>query len=665
MSLKNINIKNLVRFFLALNKKERAIFSLLIFFVLISNFFFIKTAYLKYTTEIPTNGGIIKEAVVGQPHLINPIYSSVNDIDEDLVKISFNALLKFDKNNKIVPDLAESFEIKENGKVYEIKLKDNLFWHDNEPITVDDVIYTIKTIQDPSYKSPLRVRWLGVEAEKESENTIGFFLEKAYPPFLETIASTKIIPKHIWQNIPAENFPLVEYNLQKVIGSGPYKIDGVFFDNQHSITIIKLSRNQFYFDKKPYIPKIEFSFYPNELTLLNSVKSQKNINFSLTEPENFLKVKNSAELIQIPRHFALFINQNEAQDEKTQSSEFLRNKDVVRAIDLAINKKVLIEEVLNNKAKIVYSPILPDFYDINYEKTPENYNPELAVKLLEEQGFEKNEQGFFVKIIKHTTSSISSDLKKESKGSEVEFLQECLAKDKEVYPDGEITGYFGVKTKTAVIKFQEKYKSEVLEPYGLKNGTGTVGPSTRKKINELCAQSLEEIIPFEISITTIDQKILIGTAEKIKSDLEKIGIKVNILSYDFSTLKEKAIKPRNFQVILFGELLGKYPDLFPFWHSSEKNDPGLNLSGFENKKVDNILKELKQVSEEEKRNELLISFAEIIDTEKPAIFLFNPYYVYYLSSEIKNFEEEKMLLPSERFRNITEWFIKTKRTFKK
>jgi len=220
-------------------------------------------------------------------------------------------------------------------------------------------------------------------------------------------------------------------------------------------------------------------------------------------------------------------------------------------------------------------------------------------------------------------------------------------------------------TKAAVIKFQEKYKSEVLDPYRLKKGTGTVGPSTRKKMNELCAQSSEEIIPFEITITTIDQKILIDTAERIKSDLEQIGIKINILSYDFSTLKEKAIKPRNYQIILFGELLGKYPDLFPFWHSSEKNDPGLNLSSFENKKVDNILKELKQASDKEKRDELLISFAEIIDKEKPAIFLFNPYYVYYLSPEIKNFKEEKMLLPSERFKNITGWFIKTRRTFKK
>jgi len=426
LSLENINIKNLIRFFWALNKKEQAIFALLIIFVLFSNFLFIKTAYLKYTTEVPANGGIIREAVVGQPHLINPIYSSVNDIDEDLVRISFNGLLKFDKNNEIISSLAESFEIKEKGRVYELKLKENLFWNDGKPLTIDDIIYTIKTIQDPSYKSPLRVRWLGVEVEKESEKTIGFFLEKAYPPFLETIATTKIIPKHIWQNIPAENFPLVEYNLQKVIGSGPYKVDEVLFDNQHSITKIKLSINQFYFDKKPYIPEIEFNFYPDELALLNSIKSQKNINFSLVEPENFLKVKNIAKLMQIPRHFSLFINQNDAQDEKTRSSEFLRNKNIVRALDLAISKEALIEEVLNNKAKIVYSPILPDFYNIDYEKTLENYNPELAVEILEKEGFEKNEYGFLVKIIKHQTTSISSDLKKGSKGSEVEFLKSVL-----------------------------------------------------------------------------------------------------------------------------------------------------------------------------------------------------------------------------------------------
>jgi ABC-type transport system substrate-binding protein len=650
---------------LVLNKKERSAFLVLLLFVLVSNFFFIRAIYLKYTIEVPAKGGVIQEAMIGQPHLVNPIYSSANDIDDDLTKILFNGLLKFDKNNEVIPDLAKSFEIKEQGRIYEIKLKDKIFWHDNNSLTIDDIIYTIKTIQDPSYKSPLRVRWLGVSVEKQDEDTIGFFLEKAYPPFLETLATTKIMPKHIWQNIPAENFPLVEYNLQKIIGSGPYKVEQIIFGKEHNIEKMALVENKLYFDKKPYIPRIVLNFYPDENTLLSKVKNQDSISFVLNSAENFSNLSREAKLLQMPRYFALFINQNKSWDEKIKSNQFLRNKNIVQAINLAIDKENLIKEALNKKALTVYSPILPDFYGINYENPSKKYDPDLAAELIKKEGFQKNNDGFWVKVVKNPKTSLTSNLSKGSKGEQVSFLQECLARDKSVYPEGEVSGYFGSNTEKAVINFQEKYKSEILEPAGLEKGTGTVRADTRDKINELCSKNPEETIILEITITTIDQDILIKSAEKIKNDLEKFGVKTNILSYDFSSLKENVIKPRDFQAILFGEILGKYPDLFPFWHSSEKNDPGLNLSGFENKKADGILKEIKQVLDDEKRNKLLIDFAKIIEDEKPAIFLFNPYYIYYLSPQIKNFGEEKILLPSERFKNITERFIKTKRELKK
>ena len=90
---------------------------------------------------------MLKDAV-GQPSFINPIYSGISDIDQDLVELIFSGLLKYDENAKIVPDLAESYEIKDNGKIYEVYLKKNLFWSDGKPLTADDVIFTIKTIQN-------------------------------------------------------------------------------------------------------------------------------------------------------------------------------------------------------------------------------------------------------------------------------------------------------------------------------------------------------------------------------------------------------------------------------------------------------------------------------------------------------------------------------------
>ncbi len=80
---------------------------------------------------------------------------------------------------------------------------------------------------------------------------------------------------------------------------------------------------------------------------------------------------------------------------------------------------------------------------------------------------------------------ITKDLRYGDKGDEVNVLQTWLAKDKEIYPQGLVTGFFGPLTQKAVIKFQEKYATEILEPQGLTRGTGIVDALTRKKLNEL------------------------------------------------------------------------------------------------------------------------------------------------------------------------------------
>jgi peptidoglycan hydrolase-like protein with peptidoglycan-binding domain len=77
-------------------------------------------------------------------------------------------------------------------------------------------------------------------------------------------------------------------------------------------------------------------------------------------------------------------------------------------------------------------------------------------------------------------------LKTGQTSDEVKAMQQCLAKDKDVYPQGIASGYFGSLTKQALIKFQEKYGTEILAPYGLTKGTGIVGSATRQKLNEIC-----------------------------------------------------------------------------------------------------------------------------------------------------------------------------------
>ena len=161
--------------------------------------------YDKNTEINPGIGGKYTEGVVGSPRFINPLYAQVSDVDRSLVEIIFSGLMQYDNQGKITPDLAEGVEIKDDGKIYEVYLKKGLSWHDGQPISIDDVIFTVKTIQNSDYKSPLRGNYMGVEVEKINEEGVRFKLKTPYAGFIERL-TFKILPKHIWENISPQTF---------------------------------------------------------------------------------------------------------------------------------------------------------------------------------------------------------------------------------------------------------------------------------------------------------------------------------------------------------------------------------------------------------------------------------------------------------------------------
>jgi peptide/nickel transport system substrate-binding protein len=115
---------------------------------------------------------------------------------------------------------------------------------------------------------------------------------------------------------------------------------------------------------------------------------------------------------------------------------------------------------------------------------------------------------------------------------------------------------------------------------------------------------------------------------------------------------------------LYGETLGIEPDLYPFWYSSQKIDPGLNLSSYENKDVDKLLKNARQTLDETQKEKDLEKIQDIIISDAPALFLYNPDYVYWVSQKVQGIDTIKIADPAKRFINITNWFIDTKRVWK-
>jgi peptide/nickel transport system substrate-binding protein len=157
---------------------------------------------------------------------------------------------------------------------------------------------------------------------------------------------------------------------------------------------------------------------------------------------------------------------------------------------------------------------------------------------------------------------------------------------------------------------------------------------------------------------------LIEVATIIKERLAAVGIEVVIEALPISSLQQ-SIKERDYQMLLFGEILSIDPDPLTLWHSSQKRDPGLNLALYENKSADKLLDDARQALNPADRARKYADFQNLVIEDVPAAFLYSPLYIYGLSRHIQGFETHIVSMPSDRFSNISKWYINTKRVFKK
>lgn len=531
--------------------------------IIFSCIFLVHAYYLNGTTEQPTRGGDYREGMVGFPQYLNPVLAASNDTDRDLSRIIYSSLFKQNKNNELVGDLVDRYEIGDFGKIIDIWLKDNVLWHDGEKLTAEDVIFTIKTIQDPAFKSPLRPNLSGVTVEQMEDGYIRFTLKSYYAPFLQNL-TFGILPKHLWQNISASQFPLHELNL-KPVGSGPFYFDSLKKNKDGEIKSIALNAFKKYFDGTPYLKELIFYFYPSLPDLVTDLNQGiiEGLNFVPLSLLDTIEQKQSLEVYKtsLPRYFAVFLNQNQ--------STALANKNVRLALNYATDKQEIVDRALRGYGQIINGPILPGILGYQEEESFYPFNPEESRRILAEDGWVEEE---------------------------------------------------GV----------------------LKKG--------------------EEILA--IGLVTLDWPELKETAELLKSQWEAVGIKVDLSFEDIATLQQTVIRPRQYQALLFGEVMAKEPDPFPFWHSSQKTDPGLNIALYDNSEVDKLLSVARQELDEQKRAQQYQSFEKLILKDAPAVFLYTQDYLFAVKRQLHSVSLDFANTPAERFNFVDDWYIKTERVWK-
>ena len=343
--------------------------------------------YYRNTIAAPDYGGSYTEALLGEPQFINPLLTQSSDTDRDLTELIYAGLMKYDGRGNLIPDLAEGYEISSDGLEYLFTLRSNLRWHDNLPLTTDDVVFTIRVLQANEYNSSQRINWNGVEVEKVTEQKVKFKLKNRYAQFMNN-TTLGILPKHLWESVTATNFAKVDLNL-KPIGAGPFRFKRLKKDDTGKIVNFELESFANYHGSRPYIDKLVFNFYNNEEALIEAYNSNAVDGIGFLSADNYDELhftgKLSPQSIRMPRYFAAFFNQT--------SSPILGDKNIRLALNYGTNKQAIVDQVLAGQGMPINSPILAE---LNNPGSPKYiYDQNFATQILENSGWkDSNGDGF-------------------------------------------------------------------------------------------------------------------------------------------------------------------------------------------------------------------------------------------------------------------------------
>jgi len=379
---------------------EKVIFSIFAIVMLISAIILVSRVNSLFLIPVPTAGGQLDEGVVGLPRLINPVLA-FTDTDQDLTALVYAGLMK-DDNGQLVTDLAKSYTVSPDGLTYTFTLKTNLQFQDGTPLTADDVVFTIQTIQNTALKSPLAANWNNITVSKLSSTQIQFVLKQPYAPFLSN-TTVGILPKHIWNNVSTNEFIFSQYNINP-IGAGPYTIDSISHGANNAPTSYKLVPWNNYQGGEAYISSIIFHFYPDEKTAVNAYQNGDIDGISGISPEDASSIASTSPKTQIsspvlPHIFGVFFNQNQ--------QPILTDVAVRQALNLSLNKNIIVNQVFAGYATPINSAI-----PVGILTNPTSFDPNgsttLAEALLIKDGWSMGPQGVLQKYSKKTGTTTLS-----------------------------------------------------------------------------------------------------------------------------------------------------------------------------------------------------------------------------------------------------------------
>jgi peptide/nickel transport system substrate-binding protein len=556
-------VNRIFRYVERLSESDSLIFKSIVLVLFVSIVWLLVSLSHGWRTEVAARGGTVTEGIVGIPRFVNPVLA-VTHADKDLSALIYDGLMVLGDNGVLVPNIAESVTIGDDGLTYNIVIRRDATFHDGTRVTALDVMFTIGRINEPLLASPLRANFDGVTVEHYELNIV---LAEPYAPFIENL-TFGILPEHIWKDVTVDEFPYSQRNSDPV-GSGPYMIDRIVRSTSGIPESYILTPHLQYHRGVPKVGQFIFNFYANTDKLILAFKDGKIDAIASIDPSRLFELDIDAHQysiirIPLPRTFAVFINQTK--------SPALRDKGAREALSSAIDRTALIKTVLGGYGIPLTSPI--------------------------PQGFGVTEEA--------TGTDPSVDTIETARG---------------------ILRNSGWKLNTSTNVWEKNIDSDLTQ--------------------------------LGISIATVNNPIFEATAEYLRTTWERLGVSVHIKQFEQSDLTQAVIRPRDYEALLFGTQVGRSLDFYSFWHSSQRNDPGLNVALYANITTDAILTEARTTQDVAVKNDALTRFMSEIQDETPAFFLYQPELLYVFSNRITDASFAGVSEPQERFGGVYKWYVET------
>jgi len=162
-----------------------------------------------------------------------------------------------------------------------------------------------------------------------------------------------------------------------------------------------------------------------------------------------------------------------------------------------------------------------------------------------------------------------------------------------------------------------------------------------------------------ITLRTSNVPELKNVASAVKADWEQLGIPVDIELYEPGDLSQNVIRPRKYGALLYGMVIGRDQDLYAFWDSQERNDPGLNIALYANKTVDALLEDARSSADVSSRTADLQKIEDVVAADYPAAFIYAPDFTYLVPKDLRGVVLPQIITPSDRFASVAAWYRST------